>query len=338
MNAGQGSAWDLRTTLIATGALGGLVFVLTQLTGSDIDRAAAHVGYTAYAMVVFTLLGTVGAALATLRPRFALLGAVTTILSLLSFGALLVLAWRDGDILFGFGAGDRTNAKVLEITVLVASAGAFASALLLLTRRGDGAGTMLVAGAGIAAIAVLAILAILAAADSDVEIEPRPLAIIATVYVLAGALLFLLRLLPSGATVSAPSTGAVDGVDHVVIAVSDRVRADWFYRDVLGAEIVPIGEGRVAYGFGTQRLNVHQPGTEATPLAAIPVQPGNSDICLAWTGSAESALARLGQAGVEATGPLPRTGARGGGSSVYCRDPDGSLIELIAYPNWAGVS
>jgi catechol 2,3-dioxygenase-like lactoylglutathione lyase family enzyme len=116
-----------------------------------------------------------------------------------------------------------------------------------------------------------------------------------------------------------------------VIAVSDRSRADWFYRDVLGAEVVPVAEGRVAYRFGSQQLNVHQPGVEASPLAAIPVQPGGSDICLAWTGSAESALEQLRRAGVEASGPLPRTGARGEGASVYCRDPDGSLIELISY-------
>jgi catechol 2,3-dioxygenase-like lactoylglutathione lyase family enzyme len=30
-------------------------------------------------------------------------------------------------------------------------------------------------------------------------------------------------------------------------------------------------------------------------------------------------------------GPLPRIGARGVGASVYFRDPDGSLLEFIAY-------
>jgi catechol 2,3-dioxygenase-like lactoylglutathione lyase family enzyme len=30
-------------------------------------------------------------------------------------------------------------------------------------------------------------------------------------------------------------------------------------------------------------------------------------------------------------GPVPRTGARGSGTSVYFRDPDGSLLEFISY-------
>ena len=31
------------------------------------------------------------------------------------------------------------------------------------------------------------------------------------------------------------------------------------------------------------------------------------------------------------TGPLARQGARGQGTSVYFRDPDGSLLEFITY-------
>jgi catechol 2,3-dioxygenase-like lactoylglutathione lyase family enzyme len=30
-------------------------------------------------------------------------------------------------------------------------------------------------------------------------------------------------------------------------------------------------------------------------------------------------------------GPVPRLAARGGGMSIYFRDPDGSLLELISY-------
>ena len=30
-------------------------------------------------------------------------------------------------------------------------------------------------------------------------------------------------------------------------------------------------------------------------------------------------------------GPVPRPGARGQGVSVYFRDPDGSLLELLSY-------
>jgi catechol 2,3-dioxygenase-like lactoylglutathione lyase family enzyme len=30
-------------------------------------------------------------------------------------------------------------------------------------------------------------------------------------------------------------------------------------------------------------------------------------------------------------GPVPRPGARGDGTSVYFRDPDGTLLEFICY-------
>ncbi|HET7043767.1 MAG TPA: VOC family protein [Gaiellaceae bacterium] len=121
-------------------------------------------------------------------------------------------------------------------------------------------------------------------------------------------------------------------LDHVVIAVSDRERSTAFYRDVLGAEIVELDRGRVAFRFGGRQLNVHDPGSTPEPRAADPVRPGNSDLCFVWEGSAEEAAAHLRAHGVEPElGPVARTGARGPGESVYFRDPDGTLLELIAY-------
>jgi catechol 2,3-dioxygenase-like lactoylglutathione lyase family enzyme len=122
-------------------------------------------------------------------------------------------------------------------------------------------------------------------------------------------------------------------LDHVVIAVSDWERSNAFYRDVVGAEIVELDRGRFAYRLpGGRRLNVHGPGATPHPLAADPVRPGNSDLCFAWDGSPVDAVAHLAAHGVEVElGPVERTGARGAGTSVYFRDPDGSLLELIVY-------
>ena len=121
-------------------------------------------------------------------------------------------------------------------------------------------------------------------------------------------------------------------LDHVVIAVSDWERSNAFYRDVLGAELVGLSRGRWAYRFGAQQLNVHGPGTSPEPVARDPVRPGNSDLCFAWDGSVEDAVGHLERhAVVVETGPVERVGARGAGTSVYFRDPDGSLLELIAY-------
>jgi catechol 2,3-dioxygenase-like lactoylglutathione lyase family enzyme len=121
-------------------------------------------------------------------------------------------------------------------------------------------------------------------------------------------------------------------LDHCVIAVSDWARSNAFYRDVLGAELVELSYGRYAYRFGDQQLNVHGPGSTPAPRAADPVRPGNSDLCFAWPGSAEDAIEHLRSQGVDVElGPVERQGGRGSGASVYFRDPDGSLLELIAY-------
>jgi catechol 2,3-dioxygenase-like lactoylglutathione lyase family enzyme len=120
-------------------------------------------------------------------------------------------------------------------------------------------------------------------------------------------------------------------LDHCVIHVSDWERSNAFYRDVLGAELVPAGAGW-AYRFATQRLNVHGPGVDPTPVARRPVQPGNSDLCFAYDGPIEDAIAHLEAHGVPIElGPVERSGARGVGRSVYFRDPDGSLLEIITY-------
>jgi catechol 2,3-dioxygenase-like lactoylglutathione lyase family enzyme len=127
--------------------------------------------------------------------------------------------------------------------------------------------------------------------------------------------------------------GVVARLDHAVIAVSDYETSNAFYRDVLGLEIVELDRGRFAYRLpDTQQLNVHGPGATPHPRAAEPVRPGNSDLCFVWDGTPEEAAAHLEAHGVEVElGPVLRPGARGTGTSVYFRDPDGSLLELISY-------
>jgi catechol 2,3-dioxygenase-like lactoylglutathione lyase family enzyme len=121
-------------------------------------------------------------------------------------------------------------------------------------------------------------------------------------------------------------------LDHVVIAVSDWARANAFYRDVVGAELVDLGDGTWRYVLGEQQLNVHGPGSVAGSVARVPVVPGGSDLCFVWEGGVEEALAHLERHGVAILeGPVRRHGRRGGGTSVYFHDPDGSLLEFIVY-------
>jgi catechol 2,3-dioxygenase-like lactoylglutathione lyase family enzyme len=120
-------------------------------------------------------------------------------------------------------------------------------------------------------------------------------------------------------------------LDHVVVAVSDRMRSDRFYRDVVGAEVVE-RDGRAFYRVGEQQLNVHAPDVSPAAVARIPVAPGNSDLCFEWRGPIDDAVVHLSRHGVAIElGPMRRQGARGEGTSVYFRDPDGSLLEFIAY-------
>jgi catechol 2,3-dioxygenase-like lactoylglutathione lyase family enzyme len=121
-------------------------------------------------------------------------------------------------------------------------------------------------------------------------------------------------------------------LDHCVVHVSDRRRSNTFYRDVLGAELVGDPDGVAMYRFGEQQLNVHGPGLEPDPVARLPVQPGGSDLCFVWPGPIEDAVNHLSAraVGVE-LGPVRRQGAHGEGRSVYFRDPDGGLLELISY-------
>ena len=120
-------------------------------------------------------------------------------------------------------------------------------------------------------------------------------------------------------------------LDHCVIHVSDWERSNAFYTTVMGAELIarPVG---YAYRFGDRQLNVHGPGVKPAEVARLPVAPGNSDLCFEWNGPITDAIRHLESCGVAVeAGPMQRFGAKGAGTSVYFRDPDGSLMEFISY-------
>ena len=123
----------------------------------------------------------------------------------------------------------------------------------------------------------------------------------------------------------------VDRLDHLVLTVADINRTVDFYRRVLSMEKIEFGEGRVALGFGAQKINLHQAGREFEPRAGS-AQPGSADLCFIVDIPVVEARVELERLGVEIIdGPVARTGARGEILSVYFRDPDANLIEISNY-------
>lgn len=126
------------------------------------------------------------------------------------------------------------------------------------------------------------------------------------------------------------------GIDHVAITVADLNATCEFYVHVLGARVEEAYEigGRIAVkrvAFGQAILNIHQQGN-AVDLVARQPMPGSTDICFRWDGAIDAAKAQLESRGVTVIeGPVARTSADGmPGQSVYFRDPDGNLVELLA--------
>jgi catechol 2,3-dioxygenase-like lactoylglutathione lyase family enzyme len=124
----------------------------------------------------------------------------------------------------------------------------------------------------------------------------------------------------------------VDRIDHVVMTCNDiQVTAAWYQR-VLGMEREEYGgKNRTALRFGAQKINLHEVGSEVLPHATL-ARPGTLDLCFVIAVGPEDAVAQLHACGVSIErGPVTRIGALGDIMSVYCRDPDGNLVELASY-------
>jgi catechol 2,3-dioxygenase-like lactoylglutathione lyase family enzyme len=127
--------------------------------------------------------------------------------------------------------------------------------------------------------------------------------------------------------------------DHLVVVASDVEKSVSFYADVLGADVRELDEwrlGLVPYpvlDFGRWRINVHPvDGPNLDPRALSP-RPGSVDLCVSVSESSAHILASLKLRGIPIEhGPIEQQGARGPGESVYFRDPDGNLLEIICYP------
>jgi catechol 2,3-dioxygenase-like lactoylglutathione lyase family enzyme len=127
---------------------------------------------------------------------------------------------------------------------------------------------------------------------------------------------------------------SIAAIDHIVLNVRDAEATAAWYEAVLGMRREAFGDDqRIALRFGNQRINLR-------PFAADPNvwvtgasdAPGAADVCFVTDTPPKAVIAHLRTCEVPLlAGPVARTGARGPMLSVYCRDPDGNLVEIATY-------
>ena len=128
----------------------------------------------------------------------------------------------------------------------------------------------------------------------------------------------------------------IEGIDHVVVMASDVDRSLDFYKNVLGGEAefeeafrmgkIPVLRVRIGKAIiNLQRLN------EPANIVADQLESGTVDLCFRWSRSIQEAIDWLKEKNVDVIeGPVPRPAANGvWGQSIYFRDPDGNLLELL---------
>ena len=127
----------------------------------------------------------------------------------------------------------------------------------------------------------------------------------------------------------------IDGLDHLVINVADvEVSAAWYQR-VLGMsrQDAPGTPVRTSVHFGRQKINLR-------PVTASKVDwftgdhecAGSDDLCFITRSASKDVMAHFKVCDVAIeVGPVKRLGAQGMMMSVYCRDPDGALVEIATY-------
>ncbi|MBN8960299.1 MAG: VOC family protein [Rhizobiales bacterium] len=131
----------------------------------------------------------------------------------------------------------------------------------------------------------------------------------------------------------------ITALDHLVINVADVGRSARWYHHVLGMEVRVFDPGhgklpRTSLVFGAQKINLRPHDADKQDwFTADHVAAGSDDLCFLTSATPEQVVAHLAASNIAIEeGPVDKQGARGTLRSVYCRDPDGNLIEIASYP------
>ncbi len=130
------------------------------------------------------------------------------------------------------------------------------------------------------------------------------------------------------ATIGAAGGLTVRSLDHLVLNVADVERSLAWYRGLLGLPGVRVDAWRAGEApFPSVRIS---DGTIIDLLAAGRSGANVDHFCVVVEPADLSAVVASGAFEV-VDGPAPRFGARGEGTSLYVRDPDGNTVELRHY-------
>ena len=127
---------------------------------------------------------------------------------------------------------------------------------------------------------------------------------------------------------------SIDRIDHVVLNCRDVETTVAWYQRVLGMQREEFGEYRhTALKFGRQKFNVRPSGAKEW-VSSPNDGPGALDLCFITRQPVDSVVQHLSSCDVKIVmGPTEQIGALGTMTSVYCKDPDGNLIEIASYPS-----
>jgi glyoxylase I family protein len=122
-----------------------------------------------------------------------------------------------------------------------------------------------------------------------------------------------------------------DGIDHVVLQVTEGERALQFYTQVLGFTVERVIEDLQIYQLRCGRNLIDLRVLPQGKALAEKDGRGIDHVCLLMQGDVDVIVNYLEERGVPIVfGPVELYGATGFGTSIYVLDPDGHTLELKA--------
>jgi catechol 2,3-dioxygenase-like lactoylglutathione lyase family enzyme len=120
-----------------------------------------------------------------------------------------------------------------------------------------------------------------------------------------------------------------DGIDHVVLYVTESERALRFYTQVLGLALERVIEDLQIYQIRCGRNLIDLRVLPQGKTLAEKEERGIDHLCLMMQGDVDTIVIYLKEHNVPIVfGPVELYGATGFGTSMYVLDPDGHTLEL----------